>query len=79
MKEQLYAILIPVASALSGLIASGALVIIVKKIIRKAIERFIKEVLKPKTEEVLPNKQLDRIEKNTVDTKNEILELRGKK
>lgn len=79
MKEQLYAWLIPVVSAIAGLISSGAIIIIVKKIIKVAIQKFIKEVLTPKTKEVLPNKQLDRIEKTAVETKNEILELRGKK
>lgn len=79
MKEQIYQWLIPVASAVAGLFSSGVIVLIVKKIIKKSIDSFVEKVLKPKTDEVLPNKQLDRIEANTKSCENEILEMRGKK
>lgn len=78
MEQHLYSILIPIASVIAGLSVSGILVIIVKGIVKRAINNFIEKVLKPKAEEVLPNEKIDRIEKSVYDIKKEIMEMRGK-
>lgn len=79
MQELLKTVILYVGSALSGLGISTIFTLVIKKYIKHKINKLIEETLEPKAKEVMPNQQLKRIEKTVVETKNEILEMRGKK
>ena len=79
MKEKLVEILLPIGTFIAGMLGSVSLLVIIKKIIKRAIYKFIDDVLEPKAKQVLPDKKLDRIEREVLLTQKEIMEMRGKR
>lgn len=79
MQEWLKTLLLYLGAAISGSGIATVIVVLLKKFIIKKIDDFVERILEPKAKEVLPNEKLERIEKNVIEIKKEILELRGKR
>lgn len=79
MLENLKEILVIGASAIAGLLGSTVFVFIAKRIVKKLIEKFLKEKIEPLANTISSDKRIEHIDNTCERIEKEILELRGKR